>query len=484
MTTPTLADHAVRYDEVPYPALVHPQSHPRVMGAMAALFGLDPAPVATARVLDLGCATGSNLLSLAAELPDATFVGVDLSARQIALGRERAHALGLTNLRLDVADLADDLDLGSFDYVICHGVYSWVAPPLQRRILAHLRRHLARPHGVAYLSFNTYPGWHFGDLVRQLLLRRTSPDLPPLARVAQARAVLTAHTAAAEDGGLHKALLLAELELIGRSSDAYLYHEHFVADHHPAYFEDVAAAAAAAGLTYLSNARPDQVLPGTQPPNIAAATAALTDPVALQQAFDHHFNNRFRRALFTHAEHTPRLGLDPRVLARLHVSLPRDREVTTAPDHGSVTNRDGRAITVHDRALLDFLVHLRERAPASVPLDDLVDLAHPGGRELAGGLVGLFFAQVLDLTLAPITAAAQLPDRPRVPLLNRVQATAGEAVTSRVFVSQELDDVGRRLVPLLDGTRDIAALAAATGEAPDLVEGLLRVYLDCSLFEG
>jgi len=479
----TATDHAVRYDDVPYPPLVHPQSHPRVTGAMAALFGLDPAPVATARVLDLGCATGSNLLSLAADYPDATFVGVDLSPHQIALGRDRVAALGLSNVRLDVADLADDLDLGTFDYIICHGVYSWVAPPLQRRILAHLRHHLA-PQGVAYLSFNTYPGWHFGDLVRELLLRHTDAALPPLARVAQARTVLAAHAAAAEEGSLHKALLLAELDLIGRSDDAYLYHEHFVADHHPSYFADVAAAAAAAGLTFLANARPDHILPGTQPPNVAAAVAHLRDPIALQQAFDHHYNTRFRRSLFTHASHTPTLALDLAALARLHVALPRERDLDFGPDHATITNREGRPITVHDRVLVDFLVHLRERSPATVPLDDLIDLAHPGGRDLAGGLVGLFFTQVLDLTLAPITAAARLPERPRVPPLNRVQAAAGEAVTSRTFLSQALDDTGHRLVPLLDGTRDVAALAAATGEDPELVLGLLRVYHDCALFEA
>jgi SAM-dependent methyltransferase len=476
----TATDHAERYDEVPYPPLVHSLSHPRTVGAMATLFGLAPTLPDRARVLDLGCASGSNIISLAAELPGARFHGVDISASAIARGRAFAAELGLDNVTLAVADLYDDLDLGEFDYVLCHGVFSWVTPALQERLLTLAARHLA-PNGVAYFSYNTFPGWHLVNLVRQLFLRRTDPTLPPLERVQQAREVLAAHVTTALDGSLLKALLLHEQQVIASVSDEYIYHEHFVAEHHPVYFEEFAARAYAAGLTYVSDARPDFVLPETLPPKIAAALAPVSGTLAVQQQLDHHLNTRFRWSLLCRNGLTPRLTIEPQALAALHVSLPRDRDLAVYADRAEITNGDGRRITVNDRVVADILAHLRERAPASVPIVDLVELSVPGGRELAGSLVGLFFSGVTVLTTAPIVAAPQLPERPRVPPINRLQAARGEAATSRVFLSQRLDALGSRLIPLLDGTRDIAGLAATLGEPADVVEGHLRVYLDAAL---
>ncbi|TNF36646.1 MAG: methyltransferase domain-containing protein [Deltaproteobacteria bacterium] len=477
----TASDHALRYDDVPYPALVHPATHPRVIGAMATLFGLDAAPPDRCRVLDLGCASGTNVMSLAADAPESRFVGVDVAASGILRGRERARLAGIDNVRLEVGDLSADLDLGEFDYIIAHGVYSWVSPALQDRLLATIARHLA-PGGLAYVSYNTYPGWHLVDLVRQLFLRQTDPEAPPLERVRQARAVLDAHIAGAAEGSMQRAILIHEQQMLATASDPYIFHEHFVAEHHPTYFEDFVAHADAAGLTYVADARPNHVLPGTQPPNVAAAVAGLKDRVAVQQALDHHLNTRFRWSILCpKGAARPDLTVAPEALARLHVSLPRNRELTLLEDGAEVHNAMGRRVTVRDRVVASFLEHLYERSPSSVPLVDLVDLSDPGGRVLGGALVGLFFSGVLSLTTGPIAAASTLPERPRVPLLNRVQAQLGEAATNRLFESQLLDDVGHRLFPLLDGTRDVAALAAEIGEPADLVEGLLRVYVDVAL---
>lgn len=447
---------------------------------MATLFGLAPPPPDRARVLDLGCASGSNITSLAVDYPEAHFFGVDISATAIARGRAFAAELGLDNVTREVGDLNDDLDLGEFDYILAHGVFSWIAPALQERLLAIIARHLA-PNGVAYVSYNTFPGWHLVNLVRQLFLRRTDPALPPLERVRQGREALAEHVATALDGSLHKALLMHEQQMLAPVSDEYIYHEHFVDEHHPVYFEEFAARAYAAGLTYVSDARPDFVLPETLPPKIAAALAPIKGTLAVQQQLDHHLNTRFRWSLLCKNGLTPHLTIDPRGLATLHVSLPRDRDLAVYADRADVTNGDGRRITVNDRVVAEILAHLRERAPASVPIVDLVELSVPGGRELAGALVGLFFSGVTILTTAPIIAAPQLPERPRVPLLNRLQAARGDAATSRVFLSQRLDEVGTRLIPLLDGTRDIAALAEAVALPAETVEGLLRVYLDAAL---
>ena len=81
------------YDEVPYQSQPFSRTHPHNIGMMATLFGMEPAHPHACRVLELGCASGGNLLPMAQAAPQSEFVGIDLSARQIADGNEigRAH---------------------------------------------------------------------------------------------------------------------------------------------------------------------------------------------------------------------------------------------------------------------------------------------------------------------------------------------------------------------------------------------------------
>src|SRR5438132_463299 len=112
------------YDEVPYPADPIYQTHPDALGTAALLAGMSPAPVENSRVLEIGCGTGGNLIAMAASLPESTFLGIDLSPRQIEVGASAIRELGLTNIELRAANITD-VDSGPLDYVMCHGVFSW-----------------------------------------------------------------------------------------------------------------------------------------------------------------------------------------------------------------------------------------------------------------------------------------------------------------------------------------------------------------------
>src|SRR5437868_13031530 len=111
------------YDEVPYASYPYPESHPDRLATVAMLLGLQPAPVEHCRVLELGSASGGNLIPMAEALPQSNFLGIDLSERQIAEGIHTVGALGLTNIdlrRMNITEVGPDL--GVFDYIICHGV--------------------------------------------------------------------------------------------------------------------------------------------------------------------------------------------------------------------------------------------------------------------------------------------------------------------------------------------------------------------------
>ena len=110
--------------------------------------------MSTARVLAIGCSAGGNLIPFAAWHPEARAVGIDLSQVQIEQGRRRVAALGLRNVELFPADIAqiDPAALGTFDFVVCHGVYSRVPEHVQQAIVSALRAALA-PDGIGYLSY-------------------------------------------------------------------------------------------------------------------------------------------------------------------------------------------------------------------------------------------------------------------------------------------------------------------------------------------
>ena len=175
-----VADPGGDYDALPYVSVPYHQTQPARLAGIARLFGMDAPDASRASVLELGCASGGNIVPLAARFPEARFVGVDLSARQVADGQARIAALGLTNIEIVQGDIATvDLSSRRFDYVICHGVYSWVPPEVQEAMFRIMAKTLAG-NGIAYVSYNTYPGWHLRTVVRDICLRHAGSARAPL----------------------------------------------------------------------------------------------------------------------------------------------------------------------------------------------------------------------------------------------------------------------------------------------------------------
>jgi cyclopropane fatty-acyl-phospholipid synthase-like methyltransferase len=147
-----------RYNQVLYTGYAQSDTHPGRLATLARLFGMSPAPPEGCRVLDIGCGDGINLISIAQSLPNSSCVGIDLSERTIALGCAIVTEVGLTNVTLMKMDIMDITpEFGAFDYIIAHGLYSWIPDGVRDRLLAVCRQNLA-PQGVAYISYNTYPG--------------------------------------------------------------------------------------------------------------------------------------------------------------------------------------------------------------------------------------------------------------------------------------------------------------------------------------
>jgi len=229
------------YDTTPYTSNSFPQSAPGHLAAIAHLFGLETPEVSTARVLEIGCAAGGNLIPFAAAHPQAHVVGIDLSQVQVDQGSTRAQALGLNNLQLLAGDIArTDLEaLGQFDFIIAHGVFSWVPAEVQEALLSTFRRLLA-PEGVAYMSYNVYPGWKAKEIVRDAMLLASGDSVTPEEKVREARRMADfLEEVAPVDGVLARVLAMSRAHALG-FGDSYLLHDELEAFNAPCYFYEIA----------------------------------------------------------------------------------------------------------------------------------------------------------------------------------------------------------------------------------------------------
>ena len=152
----------VSYDTFPYQSHPFRQSHPDRLATIGQLFRHDASS-------GRGLPRAGDWLRIGWRLPadggepDRRVRRRRLAPRQVEEGRDDVRKLGLANVRLVAMDISDlPADLGAFDYIIAHGVYSWVPTPVQERLLALCRRHLT-PSGIAYISYNALPGWRMSQ---------------------------------------------------------------------------------------------------------------------------------------------------------------------------------------------------------------------------------------------------------------------------------------------------------------------------------
>ena len=258
------------YTEVPYPGLAFPQTHPDRLALLAILHGLDPAPPDRARVLEVGCADGLNLVAMAGHSPGLTAVGFDLV--DPALGRAAAAQLGLANVTLEQADIADGRAWGEFDYVVAHGVYAWVPDAVRDALMALFARSLA-PHGVAFVSYNALPGARLRTMLREMVLLHAGAATGLPERLDRARELYEFLAPWAENRpDAYGAVLATELERLRRLSKPVLAHDDLGERYEPVWLRDVAAHASRHGLRYLADAEPARA--ARRPPAAGRGRAA------------------------------------------------------------------------------------------------------------------------------------------------------------------------------------------------------------------
>ena len=387
---------------------------------------------------DLGCGQGVTAAILAATHPTGEFHGIDAMAVHIDHGRRLATEAAIPNVCFHAVDFtaALDLELPQFDYIVAHGVYTWIDLESQNALRRFIDRRL-KPGGLVYLGYNAMPGWA-RDLPFQRLVRELGFTFPGdnATRVAAAAEIIRA-LAAARVPALAASFIVGDLAQ--RPEDytpAYLVHEFMPAAWQPLYVTEVRAAMATIGLNPVGSA-PLRENFDWMVLNKAArkALAPVTEPDTRELVRDFCLDQRFRCDVF--ARGNPQLGPDERA-GRLFSStfalarpVPEIRYRTTTP--AGPLAYDTRAA----RAIIGALT--------------------PGPRSLTAVVPKPGTAEDLKTILTLCAAGDAMPVEP------------GNAPVA---------DLNRILCGRIDGPEEIRWLALPCGTALEVDRGLIRLLRD------
>ncbi|MCC6510899.1 MAG: class I SAM-dependent methyltransferase [Pirellulaceae bacterium] len=493
---PEVPETFTSYDEVQYPSHAYEATHPDNMYTLGKLFHVTPGLPDESSILELGCASGGNVIPLALQMPRSRVIGVDLSSKQIAEGQATINALGLKNITLRADDFCNiDESYGQFEYIICHGVFSWVPPHAQRRILEVCRDRLT-PNGIAYISYNANPGWFMRGMIRQMMLYHIKDLKDTTPRVQQARAFLSFLVTSTEGQETPYAKFLKqELDMLSKHSDSYLFHEHLEENNHPMFFFEFMNLARQFDLQFLSESNlPSMIASNLSPKAAEALTALTTDVYQRSQYTDFVTNRMFRQNLLCLKDikvnrHITESSVDgARFSGRFQPEdATRDGDVSPKVEI-NFKCPNGRGIKTAHPVLKALMFTLNEAWPTSLPLAEIVKRIEKRlsetlvvGEQEPFAIPKICLSQLMQMMVrgdvetrfVPDRFVEQISNKPTVSPYTRLQASREALVTTNRHGTTQLDPLTRLILPFFDGTRDRMQLAECMGKLAS--EGKIKI---------
>ncbi|MGJ4942365.1 methyltransferase regulatory domain-containing protein [Bradyrhizobium sp. HKCCYLS1011] len=459
------------YDEVYYPGHVYGLTHPNHLATVAAVYGMQPAPVERCRVLELGCGVGGNLLPMAFQYPCSEFIGVDLSGVTIERGQRNIATLGLSNIKLLHCDIMNvDAGFGQFDYIIAHGVYSWVPLAVREKMMTIFKQNLA-PRGVCYVSYNAHPFSHLRDMVRDMMRYHTRRLTGMKDKVGQARAIVKFLSEGSKANSVHGAVMRDQLHRVLNAPDELLFHDDLDEGAEAFLLHKVVEDAGRHGLQYLSDADFSRRYLAGYSEEVRATLQRFPESefMARDQYQDFIDGNGFRRTLLCHDDVSLSRLIDPDLVTRFYLlstSSPVQPDGCVTDDSAmEFESQDGSRVTVTNPLLKAAHLCLGRAWPRALSFEELLD----GARALLAGRCADDDPKVLTEAMFILACSGEVSfllsrpfllkdatDRPQASLLARRQAQTGRLVTNLLHQTVQLeDDRTRDFLQLLDGTRSI-----------------------------
>jgi len=462
------------YNEIPYPRTCHTQTHPNRLATIGHLFGLQSPAIEKCRYLEIGCACGDNIIPIAYYLPGSEFHGIDLSQKQIETGQKMIQELGLTNVHLHHGSLTDiDHTWGLFDYIVSHGVYSWVPESIADSLLSLSANNLSK-NGIAYISYNTYPGWHMRQIIRDMMQLHITRFSDPQTRIEQAKAFLQfIHDSLTGKEDEYELLIKKTIHLLKRNGDAYLFHEYLETHNTPAYFKDFIQKSKKKGLEYLGESDIGGMFLKEFPPGVAGTVDKITgDIIEKEQYADFLYNRSFRQTLLCHKDNDLNRSIEHQAIQSLFISSLPNLQINTSIDSEETkgivcTNSSGATLKTTKPLLKQSILILQKIFPANISFRELFEQActksgtvlHSGAeenrlkKELSEDLLNLFLVKLIELNIIGTAVTAQSTKFPITNPLTTVQIKHDAPVINSRHEKIHLDATCRAVLLLADGNR-------------------------------
>lgn len=466
-----MMENTFSYETMPYPSKFFLQTHPDRLAVLATLFGMNPPQIENCRILELGCGNGSNLIAHGFNLPKAEFVGVDLAKVHIAEGKEIVKKLNLENIKLfqmDVTKMSVE-EFGKFDYIIAHGLFSWI-PEFVREKVLQIYREMLTENGVGYISYNAFPGAHLRDMTRNMMRFHTAEISEPLEKVGSAISFLSLLTENNAGNKSYKTVLEGELERHFKHETSDIFHDDLADVYRPFYFHEFAALLAANDLQYLSEAEFHAMSVNNFPPDVRDFLSTIDDVIKREQYLDFFRGRVFRQTLFCRKEIELNRQITPEILNNFLVSsalhpVAENAEIDSTKAVKFVGAK-GIGLEIDHPLTKAALVHLGKIWGRAISFSELLEIA----KQMIGNVEDFqkestttraIFYQIfsntdfIELHLFQPQANTEAGEKPKINDLSRLQMQQANNVSTLLNLDLQIDDeVSRRLLELLDGTRN------------------------------
>lgn len=463
------------YDTMPYPSKFFLQTHPDRLATIATLFGMNPPNVENCRVLELGCGNGSNLIAHGFNLPAAEFVGIDLAETHIVEGNKAVSELDLKNVKLfqgDVTEMSVE-EYGKFDYIIAHGLFSWV-PEFVREKVLNLYREMLTENGVGYISYNAFPGAHLRDMVRNIMRFHTGEINEPLEKVGSAISFLSLLAENVNEKKTIKPIFESELERHFRHDASDIFHDDLADFYRPFYFHEFASLLAENDLQFLSEAEFHAMSSNAFSPEVREFVGQIEDVVKREQYLDFFRGRVFRQTLFCHAEIELNRQIAPEILDKFLVSSSlrpssENAEIASSKVEKFVGSK-GIGIEINHPLTKAALSYLGEIWGRTIAFSELLEIAKNLLEEQGFAVEdfetqsdttrAIFFqlfsgTDLVELHLYKFEANTVASEKPKVNELARWQIHQANNISTLLNLDLQIDDeVSRHLLELMDGTRN------------------------------
>lgn len=469
------------YDAVPYEDCPLIQTKPDNLGLIAKLFGIESANPDKCRVLELGCASGGNIIPLAFYWPDSEFMGIELSEKQAGLGAKMIEELHLSNIHILHKNILDlDESLGTFDYVIAHGVYSWIPPEVQQHMLKLIPKILSS-NGIAFISYNTLPGWHFRMAIRDIMLYPSLAGASPDEKKDNGIDMLYKLAKGLPDNSsLSEKWFKKEAEDLVKLPPSYLLHDYLEENNHPEYFYQFMGKAEANHLQFLSEADMYTMLSSTLTDEAENILDDIDDLIEYQQYMDFYYLRSFRQTLLCHdnLELDYEINIDKITDCYFYAFLNCDEEIDLNANTKQVfTHPKKESFVISHPLTKAAIVALSHQFPNALSFPQLLDAAQSILREnnsdyldedpddMLEELFNLYLSQGLELSQVCRKFSVNVGNKPRATQLAHVYAKYNRCcIGSMHHGNIALNDLDRYLISLLDGTRSIKQIGEQLAE--------------------